>query len=144
VACALIIAGLPPLSGFLAKFALFDAVLNPAGTATDTLYYAGPLAWGILAMVILSGLSAIISLMRFGVRTFWAAPDARAPRLHVSEAAAVSGLVLRCIALSVAAGPTISYLDRTSAALHGPSLYRDRVLTSPAVPGVVGQTGGEQ
>ncbi|GGJ01698.1 monovalent cation/H+ antiporter subunit D [Halopseudomonas pertucinogena] len=144
VACALIIAGLPPLSGFLAKFALFHAVLNPAGTATDTLYYAGPLAWGILAMVILSGLSAIISLMRFGVRTFWAAPDARAPRLQLSEAAPISVLVLLCITLSVAAGPTISYLDRTSAALHEPSLYMDRVLTSPAVPGVVGQTGGEQ
>ena len=144
VACALIIAGLPPLSGFLAKFALFHAVLNPAGTATDTLYYAGPLAWGILAMVILSGLSAIISLMRFGVRTFWAAPDAKAPRLQLSEAAPISVLVLLCITISVAAGPTISYLDRTSQALHEPDLYIDRVLTSPAVPGVVGQAGGEQ
>ena len=143
IACALIIAGLPPLSGFLAKFALFHALLNPAGAITDTLYYAGPLAWSILALVIVSGLSAIISLMRFGVRAFWAAPDAKAPRLQLSEAAPISALLLLCITISVAAGPTMSYMDRTSNALHEPQGYIERVLNTPAVPGVVGTAGDE-
>ena len=144
VACALIIAGLPPLSGFLAKFALFHAMLNPAGTATDALYFAGPLAWSILALIIISGLFAIISLMRFGVRTFWAAADAKAPRLQLSEAAPISALLLVCITISVAAGPTMSYMDRTSNALHEPQGYIERVLTAPAVPGVVSTPGVEQ
>ena len=144
VACALIIAGLPPLSGFLAKFALFHAMLNPAGSLTDTQYFAGPLAWSILALIIISGLFAIISLMRFGVRTFWAAADAKAPRLQLSEAAPISALLLVCIGISVAAGPTINYMDRTAEALHEPQGYIERVLTSPAVPGVVSSAGGEQ
>ena len=144
VACALIIAGLPPLSGFLAKFALFHAMLNPAGAVTDTLYYAGPLAWSILALVIISGLAAIISLMRFGVRTFWAAADAKAPRLQLSEAAPISVLLLLCITISMAAGPTLGYMDRTSATLHEPQHYIERVLNNPAVPGVVHTAGVEQ
>ena len=144
VACALIIAGLPPLSGFLAKFALFHAMLNPAGSLADTQYFAGPLAWSILALIIISGLFAIISLMRFGVRTFWAAADAKAPRLQLSEAAPISALLLLCIGISVAAGPTISYMDRTAEALYEPQDYIERVLTAPAVPGVVSSAGGEQ
>src|SRR5690606_33251319 len=108
---------LPPLSGFIAKFALFHALLNPTGLFAGNLYSAGPLAWGMLAMVIISGLAAIISLMRFGVRTFWSAPDAKAPRLHLSEAAPVSVLLLLCVIISVAAGPTSSYMERASAVL---------------------------
>ncbi|WP_193073597.1 monovalent cation/H+ antiporter subunit D [Pseudomonas sp. FME51] len=144
VACALIIAGLPPLSGFLAKFALFHALLNPTGLFTGNLYSAGPLAWSMLGLIIASGLAAIISLMRFGVRTFWASADAKAPRLQLSEALPVSMLLLLCVIISVAAGPASSYMERTSAVLHEPQLYIDRVLSSPAVPGVVHTAGDEQ
>ena len=143
IACALIIAGLPPLSGFMAKFALFHALLNPTGLFTDNLYSAGPLAWGILALVILSGLSAIISLMRFGVRAFWAIPDAKPPRLQLTEALPVTLLLLLCIGISIGAGPTSRYMERTSAALHEPQLYIQRVLSAPAVPGVVSTAGVE-
>lgn len=144
VACALIIAGLPPLSGFIAKFALFHALLNPAGLFIDNMYSAGPLAWGMLALIILSGLAAIISLMRFGVRTFWATPDAQTPRLQLTEALPVTMLLLLCVGISIAAGPTSRYLDRTSATLHEPQLYIERVLSTPAVPGVVTTAGVEQ
>ena len=33
IGCALVIAGLPPLSGFIAKFALLTAALHPSGLA---------------------------------------------------------------------------------------------------------------
>ncbi len=142
VACALIIAGLPPLSGFVAKFSLFHALLNPAGLFIGNLYTAGPLAWTMLTLIILSGLAAIISLMRFGVRTFWSV-DATAPRLQLTEAMPVSILLLLCISMTVLAGPVSGYLERTSAALHEPTQYIDRVMSITPVPGVVEATGDE-
>ena len=142
VACALIIAGLPPLSGFVAKFTLFHALLNPSGMFIDNLYTAGPLAWTMLALIILSGLAAIISLMRFGVRTFWSS-DATTPRLQLTEAMPVSILLLLCISMTVLAGPTSAYLDRTASALHEPSQYIERVMSIAPVPGVVAVEGAE-
>ena len=110
---------------------------------TDNTYIADPLAWTILALIILSGLSAIISLMRYGVRAFWAAPDAKAPRLQLSEALPVTLLLALCITISLAAGPTSRYLDRTADALHDPARYIERVLSTPAVSRVADAAGGE-
>ena len=66
-ACALVIAGMPPLSGFVAKFSLFHALLAaaPEGAPATT--------WMLIGLMILGGLAAIIALMRLGVRIFWAA-----------------------------------------------------------------------
>ena len=126
--CALIIAGLPPLSGFVAKFGMFHALLNPA--AGEALRTA---TWVLLALVVLSGLAGIISLMRFGVRTFWAGGNVSPPRLQLSEAAPVSLLLLVCVLLTVQAGPAIDYLNRSAAALHQPEAYVERVLSEPTV-----------
>src|SRR5690606_25181480 len=52
ITCALIIAGLPPLSGFLSKFALLTAAVNPDGMLARTL--PGPNVWALVALVILS------------------------------------------------------------------------------------------
>ncbi|MFA7619323.1 MAG: monovalent cation/H+ antiporter subunit D [Thiohalomonadaceae bacterium] len=132
VACALIIAGLPPLSGFVAKFGLFHALLNPDGAGA----VAGTMAWSLMALLLVSGLAAIIAFMRFGVRTFWASPVAP-PRLQFMEAAPVTLLVLLCVALTIQAGPVFAYLERTSAVLHQPGVYVQRVLAQP----VVGEEG---
>ncbi|MFJ7567337.1 monovalent cation/H+ antiporter subunit D [Herminiimonas sp. NPDC097707] len=128
--CALIIAGLPPLSGFVAKFGLFHALLNPDAaniTVTST-------TWALMALIVLSGLAAIISLLRFGVRTFWASSTITSPRLHVTEVLPISFLLLLCVALTVQAGPVFDYLGRASADLHRPAQYIERVLSEPVVP----------
>jgi multicomponent K+:H+ antiporter subunit D len=85
--------------------------------------------------VILSGLVAIVSLMRFGVRTFWAAETLGPPRLHAAEALPVAGLLLVSVLLTVQAQPVYDYLARASSDLHRPALYIERVLETPAVPG---------
>ena len=126
--CALIITGLPPLSGFVAKFGMFHALLNPA--PGEALRAA---AWVLLALVVLSGLAGIISLMRFGVRTFWAAGNVTPPRLQLSEAAPISALLLVCVLLTVQASPVIDYLNRSATALHHSDTYIERVLTEPVV-----------
>ncbi|HJV82352.1 monovalent cation/H+ antiporter subunit D [Noviherbaspirillum sp.] len=132
-ACALMITGLPPLSGFVAKFSLFHALLNPpaSGVTAKT--------WTLMALIVLSGLAAIIALLRFGVRTFWAAGNVAQPRLPVSEVAPICMLLGLCLLLTVQAGPVMSYLMRTADDLHRPRQYIERVLSEPAVPGLQGR-----
>jgi multicomponent K+:H+ antiporter subunit D len=138
-ACALIIAGLPPLSGFVAKFGMFHALLHPEMPG------AGPtaLSWTLMALIVLSGLATIISLLRFGVRTFWAAGAVSPPPLQLTEVAPIGLLLLTCVVLTVQAGPVFSYLTRTSGDLHKPGQYVQRVLSTPSVPGPIQDGGGK-
>ncbi len=130
LAITLMIAGLPPLSGFVAKFSMFHALLNPAPGSPAI----GPTGWTLMVLVIVSGLIAIISMLRFGVRTFWAAEIVSPPHLRLSEAAPVAGLLLLSLAMTVQARPLFDYLERASASLHAPGNYARRVLTEPVVP----------
>jgi multicomponent K+:H+ antiporter subunit D len=128
-ACALMIAGLPPLSGFVAKFSMFHALLNPeAGSGA-----IGATGWTLMALVLVSGLIAVISMLRFGVRTFWAAEMVTPPRLHLSEVAPVTALLLLSLAMTVQARPLFDYLGRASADLHDPGRYTRQVLPGPVV-----------
>jgi len=130
-ACALTIAGLPPLSGFIAKFGMFHALLQPGADGSPI----GPMGWTLMALIFVSGLIAIISLMRFGVRTFWATESAGPPRLHTAEVIPVAGLLLASVILTIQAQPVFSYLARASADIHRPQTYVDTVRGTPPVPG---------
>src|SRR5690606_22533668 len=75
VACALLIAGLPPMSGFIAKFTLLSAALTTAAEAP------GPGTWLLIGSVLSSTLACIIALGRSGMRLFWSVEDTITPRL---------------------------------------------------------------
>jgi multicomponent K+:H+ antiporter subunit D len=128
--CALVITGLPPLSGFIAKFSLFHSLLNGDGGNV------APSSLTLMVLMLLSGLAAIIALMRFGVRTFWASGAVNA-RLQITEVVPVGLLLLLSVVLTVQAEPIFAYLERISADLQRPELYPGRVLAEPVVPGVV-------
>ncbi len=135
-ACALILSGMPPLSGFVAKFSLFHALLGTS-TATDSPATGGSavagVTWCLMALVVLAGLASILSLVRLGVRTFWASGVVRPPRLQLSEALPVTMLVGLCIALTVQAGTVLDYLDRTVQSLSRSAATSERVLGHPPV-----------
>jgi multicomponent K+:H+ antiporter subunit D len=137
MASGLVIAGLPPLPGFIAKFGMFHSLLNPEGgngmiTAST---------WTLMALILLSGLAAIISLLRYGVRIFWASGKLTPPTLARTEVMSVLFLLLLCIVLTVRAGPVAGYLQRANEGLHTSTRYIDRVLSTPAVPGVINKEG---
>ena len=129
-ACALMIAGLPPLSGFVAKFSMFHALLNPGGG--NPVPTAG---WTLMTLIVLSGLIAVISMMRFGVRTFWASGAIEAPKLLRSEVAPVLFLLGLSVLMTVQANSLFGYLARASDDIHRPATTIERVLTHPALPG---------
>ena len=129
IACALVIAGLPPLSGFIAKFAVLTAALDPVASAHDGVRTA---AWAMLTILILSGLAAVIAMTRAGMRAFWASPDRAVPRVRIIEMAPVAILLALCALQTIQAGPVMRYMHATAQSLHMPQTYIGGVLQAEA------------
>lgn len=125
IACALLVTGLPPLSGFVAKFLILSAALT-----TGPLETLPGSVWVLWAAVLGSSLAGIIALCRMGVRLFWSSDDIVTPRLRVIEAAPVAVLLLLTVGLAVGAGPATDYLGLAGISLSSPHIYIDAVLAS--------------
>jgi multicomponent K+:H+ antiporter subunit D len=126
VGCALVLAGLPPLSGFIAKFALLTAALTPMPTTQDSSVPTA--AWILLAVLILSGLATLIAMARTGIQAFWASPDREVPRVRVIEMAPIVVLILLCATQTIYAGPVMRFMQATAQSLHTPQVYVRAVL----------------
>jgi multicomponent K+:H+ antiporter subunit D len=126
IGCALVIAGLPPLSGFVAKFALLTAALNPSSGAQYSAVPAASLA--LLVALIMSGLAAIIAMTRAGMRAFWASEDRTVPRVRLIEMAPVVVLLILCVMQTIQAGPVMRFMQATAQSLHDPEVYIRGVL----------------
>jgi multicomponent K+:H+ antiporter subunit D len=120
VLCAVVIAGLPPLAGFVGKFALLHALLDTARS--------GAASWMLLALLIVSGFAAIVALARAGVRRFWVG-DAQVTSIRVVEIAPVFLLIGLSVAITVEAGPVMTYLEAAAQSLHSPHEYVHGVLS---------------
>jgi multicomponent K+:H+ antiporter subunit D len=123
---ALLLAGLPPLSGFIAKFAMLTGMLNLDGLGAPSEIPAR--TWLLIALVILSGLAALVAMMRTGIRTFWAPLESIVPRVLVVEVAPILALLALCLAMTVGGGAMISYTDAAASSLHDPASYIQGVL----------------
>ena len=128
-ACALVIIGLPPLSGFVAKFSLLSAALRTAEYGAPTLN-----VWLLVAAMLLSGLVCLMALGRCGMRLFWVPEDLRVPTIQLREALPILVLLAVCGLLTVRAGPTMSYLEDTAHYLNDPSRYTQAVLGTHEAP----------
>ncbi|HEX7036063.1 MAG TPA: monovalent cation/H+ antiporter subunit D [Pseudomonadales bacterium] len=126
VLCALLLAGLPPVSGFIGKFALLSALVNPS----DPSAAVSVGRWAMLALVILSGLAVVVAMARAGIRTFWAPPERTPPRVRVIEFTPVAVLLALCAALAARPAPVFDYLQTAADALHAPDDYREQVLAA--------------
>jgi multicomponent Na+:H+ antiporter subunit D len=121
---ALSIAGLPPFSGFVGKFALVGS-----GIESDE--------WAIVAVSLLVSLLTMYVMVRIWSGVFWGepedpaivswieSPDSTVPRLMTASASAVVAL---SVALMVFAGPLYDYSKRTAEDLLAPDRYVDAVI----------------
>lgn len=116
VCCVLLVAGLPPLSGFVAKFALLHAVVT-GGVSTSWQ------RWVMIAGVLATGFAAVIALARIGLRLFWSVAGRTTPRLRLIEVGPVAFLIVLCLALTAGAGPVMTYLESAARSLHAPEVY---------------------
>ncbi|QDZ11274.1 monovalent cation/H+ antiporter subunit D [Devosia ginsengisoli] len=128
--CALVIAGMPPFSGFIAKFAMIGAVLNPQGLGASVGISAT--SWALVALLIVSGLAATIALLRAGINIFWVTFDGEVPRVSIAEMLPVLLLLGLCVILTVLAGPAMAYMQDTAQYLHVPTAYVDVLLGTSA------------
>lgn len=129
LACTLLIAGLPPLAGFLAKFAMLAPLFAPGQTAPPAL------TWVVTAALIFSGLATVVAALRAGIEAFWTSPAGVPPRVGVIEFLPVALLLALCGVLTLGAGPAVEYTTAAAAALHAPADYLRGVLGVAALPG---------
>jgi multicomponent K+:H+ antiporter subunit D len=127
--CALLLAGLPPLSGFIAKFAMLNGILNPGGLggAAGAIHWGG---WALLTALVLSGLATVIAMTRAGIRSLWATSSRSVPRVGVIEMAPVLLLLALCIGMTAGAGPVFRYMQAAATSLHAPQGYIKDVIGS--------------
>jgi multicomponent K+:H+ antiporter subunit D len=123
--CALLLAGLPPLSGFLGKFAILSPLLSGENSLS-------PASWGLLGALTVSGIATVIATSRAGVEAFWASPPETVPQVNLVEIAPIFLLLGLCIAITVMAGPTMQYMEATAQYLHSPMEYARGVFPTPA------------
>ncbi|ADU35975.1 monovalent cation/H+ antiporter subunit D [Variovorax paradoxus] len=125
--CTLLLTGLPPLSGFVGKFAMLSGLMG--GSAAITV--AG---WTFLVLLIASGFLALIALTRTGIRHFWTQPHGNLPSLPAVEVLPVAGLIAACIALTVWAEPVMRHAMATAEGLRTAGAYRAAVMSARQVP----------
>ncbi|MGR4867621.1 monovalent cation/H+ antiporter subunit D [Variovorax sp. LARHSF232] len=126
VACTLLLAGLPPLSGFIGKFAMLAGVLEVPRVSA-----AG---WLFLALLLVSGFFTLVALSRAGIRHFWTSPDGGQPTLRALEVLPVAGLIAASLALTLGAGHVMQHASATAQALRAPQEYRRAVLQARQKP----------
>ncbi|OOW02752.1 monovalent cation/H+ antiporter subunit D [Pseudomonas sp. MF6396] len=135
IACALLIIGMPPLSGFIGNLSLISALFNPNGLGVPVDQPLSAAGWGLVALLVLSGLASLIALTRVGIQRFWTPQERPSPLLRRNECIPIVLLLGLCVLLSVRAEPLLRYTQDTAAGLKDPASYVNAVLGTRPVPG---------
>ncbi|MCP2020647.1 UNVERIFIED_ORG: multicomponent K+:H+ antiporter subunit D [Pseudomonas reinekei] len=139
IACALLIIGMPPLSGFIGKLGLIGALLNPLGLGNSGDAPISNAAWGLLVLLIVSGLASLVAFSRLGIQRFWTPAERPSPLLRHLECVPIFALLGLSIALTFKADPLLRYTQAAADALYNPQQYVMAVLDTRVVPNPTAQ-----
>jgi multicomponent K+:H+ antiporter subunit D len=135
IACALLIIGMPPLSGFIGKLSLISALFNPQGLGVTPTVPLSPAAWALVVLLVLSGVASLLGLARIGIQRFWTPQERPSPLLRRFECVPVVVLLGLCVLITVKAEPLLRYTQDTAAMLDQPSQYIMAVMATRPLPG---------
>jgi multicomponent K+:H+ antiporter subunit D len=123
---ALLIAGIPPLPGFLAKLAILGPLLqNPPGPY--------PAAASVMAaLVIASSFFSLVAFLRAGIHLWWADTSRIPPSIRATEMAPVSAILLACLILTPVVEGPFGFIRRTANQLLDARQYVETVLGKEA------------
>ncbi|WP_213878815.1 monovalent cation/H+ antiporter subunit D [Pseudomonas sp. dw_358] len=130
IACALLIIGMPPLSGFIAKLSLIAALFNPGGLGATDAPAISVAAWVLVALLILSGLASLLTMVRLGVKRFWTPRERASPVLRRNECIPIVLLLGLCVALTFKGQALLDYTGTTATLLAEPGHYIDAVMAA--------------
>ena len=134
IACALLIIGMPPLSGFIGKLSLLNALLNPLGLGNQNSAPISTAAWSLLVLLILSGLASLIAFARMGIQRFWTPLERPSPILRRIECVPIVLLLGLCVVLTFKAEPVLRFTQAAADTLNNPERYVMAVMGSRPVP----------
>jgi multicomponent Na+:H+ antiporter subunit D len=138
---ALSLAGIPPFSGFIAKFAVLDATAQSG-------------QWVVMGAAVLTGLLTLFSMSKIWIGVFWApredesvavdAPDRARSRLGgpLLMVGPTALLVALSIAIGIWAGPLLDLATRAADDLSQPTAYVEAVLGERDAPTAAPEGGG--
>ena len=130
IVAALVIIGLPPLSGFIGKIGILSNALK-----LNNFDLSGIHTWLLLCFVILSGLAALISYMRTGVLKFWTPDKVTVPTLSFREAIPIVLLLSTCILISLFANSVMGLMNNIALSLDEPFQYINAVMQQAPLKG---------
>lgn len=131
VMLVLMLAGLPPLAGFVGKVGMLTAAMNPEGLMRMSAI--NPEVWAFTAMLMLSGLATLVAMVRVGIQTFWVVSEDALPKMLAVEIGPVVALLIMAVTMTVQGESIMRYMRTTATALDRPQIYVGGVIAAARV-----------